>query len=79
MNSSVKFVVHILCITLMISVYDWTALYNVVEGSEWWVDLPFFLGNNEYIIEQEEVVALMAEGLPEDPELLRAHGQLASL
>lgn len=52
---------------------------NVVEGSERWVDLPFFLGNNEYIIEQEEVVALMAEGLPEDPELLRVHGQLASL
>lgn len=51
----------------------------VVESSERWVDLPFFLGNNENIVEQEEVVALMAEGLPEDPDLLREYGQLASL
>lgn len=32
MNSSVKFVVHILCITLMINVYDWTALYKCGGG-----------------------------------------------
>lgn len=42
-------------------------------------DLPFFLGNYENITEQEEVVALMAEGLPEDPQLLGAHAQLTSL
>lgn len=44
-----------------------------------WIDLPFFLGNNKDIVEQKKVVALMAEGLPEDPKLLRVHGQLTSL
>lgn len=54
-------------------------LYNVVVVVVEWIDLPFFLGNNKDVIKQEEVVALMAEGLPEDPELLCAHGKLASL
>lgn len=51
----------------------------VLKVNTRWVDLPFFLGYNKDIVEQKKVVALMAEGLPEDPELLRAHGQLASL
>lgn len=51
----------------------------VVKGNARWIHLPFFLGYNEDIVEQEEVVALMPKGLPEDPELLRVHGQLASL
>ncbi len=40
---------------------------------------PLFLGDDEHIIEEEQIVALNADSLPENAEIISVHSQLTAL